>query len=572
MGQNSKETRRAKRSRRLWYEYLPYEFKPHERPFMPGSPATPDHPFPRRIAYLLIGILLGLAGGLANGLLIANIQQLQGVFGVTSVEAAWLTAAWSMASVCTSLLLIKFRQQFGVAMFARIFLPAFALLGLVQLFLRSYELELALRGVGGIVGSGLSSFCLFYVMQFFSAKTRLAGMVLGVGITQLALPLARVISPPLLGHGDVQHLFAFELGLSLLCLACVGLLPLPASERVQAFEPLDLLTFLLFAPGVALLCAVLAQGRTVWWSTPWLGYAAAGASILIGTAMFVEHNRADPLLNIRWMASGDIVMFALLAATMRVLLTEQNYGSTGLLSVVGMGPDQLVRFYAVVTLASVAGLIASLVTLNPQDLLRPILVSTGLIAIGAWMDADASNLTRPANLYVSQALIAFAAMYFMGPLMMTGVFRAMARGPSHIVSFSAVFGIAQTLGGLAGTALLGTVQIWRERLHSNELVQAISLMDPLDAGRITALSGAYGSVLADPALRQAQGAALLAQQVSREANILAFNDVFFVIAILAAIAFVIIGARWGYYRIHGINPLSEDMAALQRMREAKING
>ena len=37
----------------------PYEFKPHERPFLPGSPATPDHPMGRRIAYAAIGVLLG---------------------------------------------------------------------------------------------------------------------------------------------------------------------------------------------------------------------------------------------------------------------------------------------------------------------------------------------------------------------------------------------------------------------------------------------------------------------------------------------------------------------------------
>ncbi|MDB5899824.1 MAG: transporter [Ramlibacter sp.] len=539
---------------------------------MPGSPATPEHPTPRRIGYFLIGILLGLAGGLANGLPLASIQQLQGAFGLTSVESGWLTAAYSMTNVCTSLLLIKFRQQFGVAMFARIFLPAFGLLSLTQLFLGSYPLELAVRAIGGVVGSGLTSFCLFYVMQALPAKARLAGMVLGVGISQLALPLARVISPLLLARGDIQNLFAFELGLSLLALAGAGLLPLPPSETVDAFEPLDLLTFVLMAPGMALLCAVLAQGRTVWWTTPWLGYALAGAIVLIAAAILVEHNRANPLLNVRWMTSLDIVRFAAVAATMRVLLSEQSFGSAGLLATLGMGNDQLVVFYTVITLATLAGLVASLLSLNPQDLLRPVVISTGLIALGAWMDSDASNLTRPAQLYISQALIAFAAIYFMGPLMMTGVFRALARGPSHIVSFSAVFGISSTLGGLGGAALLGSFQVARERMHANDLVQGILMTDPQAAGRISALSGAYGRVLADPALRQAEGTLLLGQQVTREANILAFNDVFLTIATLAAIAFVVIGARWLSYRIRGINPLAGDLAALQKMREAKSNG
>jgi hypothetical protein len=539
---------------------------------MPGSPATPEHPPARRIAYLLIGILLGLSGGFANGLLVGSIQQLQGALDLTSAEAAWITAAYSMTNVCTSMLLIKFRQQFGVTLFARLTLPAFALVCFAQLLLPSYGLELVLRGVAGVVGSGLSSFSLFYVMQGMSAKNRMKGMVLGMGVTQLALPLARALAPLLLADGDVQNLFAFELGLSLLVLAGAALLPLPPSETMEAFESLDLLTFALLAPGMALLSAVLSLGRTVWWTTPWLGYALAAAIVLIAATIIVEHNRANPLLNIRWVASRDVAVLAVVAAVMRILLSEQNYGSAGLLSTLGLVPDQLVRFYLVITLASLAGLLASLATVNPQDLVRPVVISCGLIAIGAWMDSDASNLTRPANLYGSQGLIAFAAIYFLGPIMMAGMLRAMVRGPSHLVSFTAVFGIAQTVGGLGGTALLASLQVARERLHSNELVQQIVLTDPLAAGRITALSGAYGRVLGDPALRQAEGAALLAQQVTREANVLAFNDVFMVIAALAATAFVLLFARWLFLRIRGVNPLAKELEALQKMRAARTHG
>jgi hypothetical protein len=397
-------------------------------------------------------------------------------------------------------------------------------------------------------------------------------MVLGLGVTQVALPLARAMAPLLLSQGDVRDLFAFELGLSLLVLAAAAVLPLPPSETMEAFEPLDLLTFALLAPGMALLSAVLALGRTVWWTTPWLGYALAGAILLISAAIMVEHNRANPLLNIRWVASRDVAILAVVAAVMRILLSEQNFGSTGLFNALGLVPDQLVRFYGVVALASLAGLLASLATVNPQDLVRPVVISCGLIAIGAWMDSDSSNLTRPANLYLSQGLIAFAAVYFLGPIMMAGMLRAMVRGPSHLVSFTAVFSIAQAIGGLGGTALLGSLQVARERLHSSELVQDIVLTDPLAAGRIGALSGAYGRVLGDPALRQAEGATLLAQQVSREANVLAFNDVFMVIAALAATAFVLLFGRWLFLRVRGVNPLAKELEQLQKMRAARSNG
>lgn len=550
-------------------EHASYEFQPHERPFMPGSPATPAHPALRRAAYAAIGVLIALTAGMANGLLLANLQTIQGALGLTPVQAGWLSGVYVMTNVCMSFILIKARQQFGIQRFTRVFLFAIVLLTAAQVWVHTYRMELAVRAVAGIVASGFTPLGFFYIMQALPPKARIAGFLIGIGLTQVATPLARAISPLLLAGGDIRNLFLLEFGLALACLGAVALLRLPPSNTIQAFEKLDLLTFGLFAPGVALLCAVLALGLTVWWTTPWIGYALAASIVLIGAAMLIEHHRANPMLNTRWMTSAGIVRFAVVAATIRLLLWEQNFGAVGLLTVVGMGQDQLVPFWTVVTLAMLGGLVVGVLTLNPQDLLRPIAISIALIGIGAALDADASNLTRPANFYASQALIAFAAMYFLGPTMMTGLLQALSRGPSHIVSFSAVFGIAQALGGLAGSALLGTYQVVRERKHSQDLVASILMTDPQVAGRVQALSGAYGGVIADPALRQQQGLAMLSQQVSREAQILAYNDVFRLIAIIAFIAFLWEGGRWLYYRVRGVNPFAEELAAMQRMRSRR---
>lgn len=543
-----------------------YTFKPHERPMMPGSPANPEHPVRRRVGYALVGVLVALTAGLANGLLLANLPQIQGALGLTSTEAGWITAAYSMTNVFTGFMLIKLRQQFGLQAIARLFLIGFVLLAGFQVLVHSYQTELAIRAASGIVAAGFTPLGFFYIMQALPADKRLAGMVVGVGLSQVALPLARAISPLLLANGEIRNLYLFEFGLALLCLGAIALLRLPPSERVETFEPLDLLTIVLLAPGLALLTAVLVQGRIVWWTTPWIGYAVAAAILLTGAAMMIEHNRANPLLNTRWIGSRDVLRFAAVAAVMRVLLTEQNYGSVGLLTALGMGPDQLVEFYTVVTLASLAGLVASVVTLDPQDLLRPVVISVAIIMVAAWLDTDASNLTRPVNLYVTQAMIAFAAVYFIGATLMVGILRAIVHGPSHMVSFSAVFSISQTIGGLGGTALLGTLQIVREKFHSAELVLAVDPTNPLVAGRLQQLGGVYARVLGDPALARAQGSALLGQQITREANVLAFNDVFIVITILAGLALVWLGGRWVYLKRRGINPLASELAAMARMR------
>ena len=514
-----------------------YEFKPHERAAMPGSPATPEHPTGRRVAYFLVAILVGLTGGFGNALIAANLVNVQGTLGLYSDEAAWLATAYLMTNVCMNMLLIKFRQQFGLNVFIRIFLGAYVLLTLGHLFVHSFASAIAVRAASGVSAGVLSSLSLFYFIQALPARWRMKAIVLGVGVPQLATPMARLFSSDLLEFGGWRSLYYFELGLAMLSLAAVALFRLPPSERIKVFEKLDLVTFALFAPGMALLCAVLGQGRIVWWTeVPWLGWALCGAIALLSVAMVIEHNRANPLLNTRWLGSGDIVRFALVATLMRLLLSEQSFGVVGLLTALGVNNDQLVGLFTWVTLATLAGIVVSALTIDPQKLGTPIVVALVCIAVGSFLDTRATSLYRPQNFFLSQSLLGFAAALFVGPALLFGLTQALRKGPSHLVSFSALFGITQSLGGLAGSALLGTFQVMREKFHSHELVQSISLVDPLVATRVQSGAGAYGRVLGDTALRQAEGGALLAQQVTREANVLAFNDVFLVVGVFACVA------------------------------------
>ncbi len=544
-----------------------YQFKPHERPIMPGSPASPDHPAPRRVGYFLIGVLIGITGAMGNALVSANLQNIQGALGLYSDQAAWMTTVYTMTNVSMSLLLVKFRQQFGLVPFVRIFLTAYIVLTGAHVFVHDYSTSLIVRAASGVAASALSTLGLLYMVQSMPAAHRLKGIVLGIGVPQLATPLARLFSSDLLELGQWRALYIFELGLSILCLAAVVALRLPPSERMKAFEKLDFVTFALYAPGVALLCAFLGLGRVLWWTeAPWLGYALCGAILLIGAALLIEHNRVNPLLNTRWMGSALILRFAFVATTVRVLLSEQTFGAIGLLTALGINNDQLFNLFLVISIVSVIGLAASALTVNPANLGRPIFISVALIAIGAFIDAHATNLTRPANMYISQSLLAFAAVYFMGPTLLIGILQAMARGPNHIVSFSAVFSISQSLGGLAGSAFLGTFQIVREKFHSHAIVQSLTLTDPQVAARLQALGGAYGGVVTDPSLRSAEGVALLSQQVTREANVLAFNDVFLTVCVLACLTLLWIGTRQVRMYITGENPMAGALAAIAKKR------
>lgn len=524
-------------------KYSPHNWQPHERPSLPGSPSTPLHATHKRWAFALVGILVAITGGLGNALVIANLPYLQGALGATTAEMAWLPAAYVMTNVCMNLLLVKFRQQFGLRAFTEVFLVLYALVAFGHLFVNDLSSAIAVRAAHGMVGAALSSLGLYYMVQAFPAKWRLKALVLGLGTSQLALPLARLFSEDLLQIAEWRGLYLFELGMALICLGCVFLLKLPPGDRFKTFEKLDFLTFALLASGVALLCAVLSLGRIDWWlEAPWIGVASAASIVLILAGLAIEHNRSNPMLMTRWLGSGAMIRLALAVILIRLVLSEQSTGAVGFLQALNMSSEQMRTLYLVMLAGAVAGLATSALTINPAHLFMPLIISLALMAVGSVMDSFSSNVTRPQQMYLSQFLLGFGGTFFLGPTLVLGT-RNVLTNPRNLVSFSVLFGICQNLGGLIGAALLGTFQIVREKLHSSLIVEHLTLLDPRVAARVQSGGSAYGSLIADPQLRQLAGIRSLATAATREANVMAYNDVFMLIAIIAVLTMIWIFIR-----------------------------
>ncbi|RMM63972.1 Permease of the major facilitator superfamily [Pseudomonas savastanoi pv. glycinea] len=524
-------------------KYAPREWAAHERPTMPGSPSTPLHSDARRWAFALVGVIVALTGGLGNALVVANLPYLQGALGATSQDIAWLPAAYIMTNVSMNLLLVKFRQQFGLRAFTELFLVLYALVTLAHLFVNDIDSAIAVRAAHGMVGAALSTLGLYYMIQAFPQKWRLKALVLGLGTAQLATPLARLVSEDLLQIAQWRGLYLFELGMALFSLGCVLLLKLPPGDRFKAFEKLDFLTFGLLAGGFALLCAVLSLGRIEWWlEAQWIGLASAASIVLICAGLAIEHNRSNPLLITRWLGSGAILRLGLAVILFRVVLSEQSVGAVGFLQALNMGSQQLHTLYMVMLLGSVAGLAVSALTINPAHLIKPLLISLAMMAVGAWMDSHSTNLTRQSNMYLSQFLLAFGGTFFLGPTLVLGISGVLAN-PRNMVSFSVLFGITQNIGGLIGSAALGTFQIVREKFHSSHIVEHLTLIDPLVQARLQSYSASYSSVIADPSLRNTQVMRAMATAATREANVLAYNDVFMLISLIAVLTMIWISAR-----------------------------
>ncbi|WP_296236600.1 MFS transporter [Psychrobacter sp. UBA5136] len=558
-----------------------YQFKPHEKPFMVGSPANPDHPTRRKVFYLLIGIFIGITASFQNGLLVANLTQIQGELGLTPIEGGWISVAYNMTNACITVLLYKIRQQFGMSLFSKItlffllsattlqWLVSSHLLDTSAIIIEPYYLEIIARGLSGMVASAMTVLAIFYCLQGMPTAKRISGLILGFGLIQFGTPLSMIISPYLAVDGQLETLFLFELGLTLICFGLINVLELPPGITEKVFEKLDFLSFAFFASGLAALAVFFVQGRIQWWTTPWLSYPLIIAVVTISIALWIETHRKNPMLQVRWMRSRNIIAFTITGAVMRILLSEQNVGAAGLLANLGYGNDQLITFYAVILAASILALSISIFTTNAMDLRRPVIFAVALIAVGAWLDTGVSLNSAPYMFYVSQFMIAFAAVYFMGPMVFEGMFRAIANGPAYIISFSVIFSISQTVGGLAGAAAIQAFTTIRTKMHYADMVSSLNLGDPALMGQVAGARRMLSTQVTDANQANAAAMGQVLQGIQQQATVAAYDDLFFLMASIATITTVILLINYIYYRYHKRNPLAKELAAIAKMREAK---
>jgi hypothetical protein len=511
-----------------------YQFTSIERPLLPGSPYSPAHPLWRRGVYLGVALMTSITATLGNGLVSTNLQNIAGSAGEYVASVSILPAIYVAMNATGNLSIVKARIQWGILAVTHGAVALYALAALAQLVFPNYSLALAVRAASGLSASALITVTTYYLFQVFPPQLRPATLVMALGFTQLGVPLARLFPVETLAQHHWQNLHLIELALPLVMLALMTAFPLPPSDKGKAFEPLDFITIALVVPAMLLICSVLAMGRVYWWTdTPRLGWMLAASVPLLGMAALIEAHRGKPLLHLGWIGSGVILRFAAVALLMRIALAEQTYGSVGLLISGGLDNEQLRTVFVIVLGAMLIGIATAVLTLHAERLRRQVIVAALSIALGAWLDSHATNLTRPHELYLSQALLGFGATLFIGPTLAFGFIRMMQRGPAYFVSLVVLFSSTQNVGSLAGSAFLGTYQVIAARAHASALSEHLTVADPQVVARIQSGTQLLAGSVSDPGRQLAQGSALLAQAQAREATVLAFNDVFSLVALLA---------------------------------------
>lgn len=534
-------------------EAEPLPAEPSEaEPRTPAAPVAPPPMRPHRVAfYAVSSVMLFLLQGFGMQFAAANVYQLQGNLEATLTESMWMTAAYMAPYASMALALIKIRTQFGLRRFAEWSIIIFALASVLNLLIHDAQTGIVVRFLSGMAAAPLSTLGFLYMLEAMpAAKKMTVGLALALTNTMLAAPIAKLISPTLIAYGGWQGLYMFELGLALMVFPIIYLLPLSPVPHAKVISFQDVVSYLMLAVGFGALMVVLTVGRFYWWfEAPWLGGLTALSIASLTVFTLIELPRENPMVDIRWIFSPEILHFTAVLLLFRFISSEQTATAAGFHQALGITYDQTPLLYWIILGASVAGGWSCIWFLGRNSVNLAHGTALLLIAGGAWLDSRATNLTQPHDMYLSQAMVAAGAAMFLPTALAKGLRAAMVKGPHYLLSFIVIFLFTQSVGGSLGSAILGTFQTLRQQFHLKILQEHMILTDPFVAGRIQAFSQAYGRAITDKAQLATQGITLLNQQITREANVMAYNDTFLLIATVAATAFVALVAHVTFDRL-----------------------
>jgi hypothetical protein len=507
------------------------QFPEDERPLLPGGPGRPHHPLSRQIAYGATGLFLALTSGLSLAMVQANTAYLEGAIQADVEEIAWIPTAYIMVYSTTNLLMVRFRQQFGLRPFAMIGLTVFCVITAAHNLVTGVTGAVIIHAIAGFAAAPLLAMSVFYAASSVARSFAPAATVFVFGFSQIPTLLARFFSEQF-AFDQWRTMYMTELSLGLICLVLVSWLRLPPTERSKAFEPLDFVTYPLLAGGMALIIAVIGLGRWEWWTdAPWIGWASVVSVPLVLSAIYIELFRPRPLLDLPWLWRTGLFRFALVVIVLRIVLAAQSTTAFGLLNSAGLLYSDLYPFNMALVVSAFAGVFVSTLVVTPNRIIAIGAIGFGAIALASFIDSYSSNLTRAPELYVTQMMIAFATTFAIGPSFSYGIPRVLFSGGGPIVSYLVLFAISQSVGSQLGFALLGTLQIVFEKANSVALVERASAFDAVVQERIIEGGGS------------ARGIAALQSAMTREANILAYNNVFAVVSVIAFLAMIYLLAR-----------------------------
>lgn len=458
------------------------------------------------------------------------VTEMQASLGATLEQMSWVVSSYAIANVIILPLSAWLGHRFGKKRYFIFSLVGFTLASVLCGLSSTLWMLTVARVLQGLCGGGLLAKAQAILFETFPREEQ--AMAQGFfGAIVIAGP---VLGPTLGGYivTNIGWRWIFFINVLpgiaavLMCIAA-----LPADEAAPPKEPVDWLSIALLAVGLGTFQTFLEEGHTDdWFDSPFICTMAAIA--VVGIILFVLRvlRSKHPVVDLRVLRYRSLWAGSILSVVVGMAL----YGA---LFAVPIFASTVMRYTAQdVGLMLLPGALASAFTMPLAAMLmrrfdpRVLLFTGSIILVSAvmWLGRLTSHSSAD-DLFWPLLVRSFGTVLMFLPLSISTI------GPvpkKDVAAATAIYNLTRQLGGSIGVALLTTLLGARQTFHRSVLIEHLSTTDPSVQQRLAALTGAFAQKGADLVTAKARALAILDGGVRIEASVMAFNDTFFVTAML----------------------------------------
>ncbi len=475
-----------------------------------------------------IGALLEIIDTSITNVALISIQA---NLGATLAEVGWVVTGYAMATVVMIPLSSWLGERFGQRSYFIFCLAGFTVASVLCGLAPNLACLIAARVLQGLLGGGLLPKA--QAILFQAVPPSLQGVAQGMfGVVVLAGPALGPTLGGLLTDGlGWRWIFFINVPVGLVTVLMALAFLEPDGAKVEGSRDVDWLGILLLTCCLASLQVVLEQGHQLdWFENPGLRQLGLLAAASLPVFVWWERRRPRPAVDLRvlrhaYLAAGSLFSVVLgmgLYGTVFVvpIFAQSVLGYTATQTGLLLLPGALASALAMALLGRVVQ------RFDPRLMIG--LGATGMVLTMIWMAAIGPDTGAESLFWPLIARGVTTVMMFL-PLSLASL------GPlprEEMAAGSGFYNLSRQLGGTFGIALLTLVVERRTALHRAHLVEHLTTANPLLQERLIALQTWLQQRAPGSGEGQAQALQLLSQQVDRQAALLAYGDVFRVVALL----------------------------------------
>jgi MFS transporter, DHA2 family, multidrug resistance protein len=463
------------------------------------------------------------------------LPHMQGSFSASVDEITWVVTSYLVANGIMIPLTGWISARFGRKRYFLFSVTMFVLASACCGAARSLDEIVIFRMLQGFAGAAMVPSSQAIMMETFPPEEQQMAMA----TWSMGLMVAPVLGPTLGGwitdNFSWRWNFYINIPIGILAILMVyTFLEDPSYLRPKRGGKVDYLGIATLVMGLGLLQLVCDRGqRADWFSSPWIVYATVGSIVSLIVFTWREVTFADPVVDVRMlrnpMFAAVVVLvvvfsFAVYGANLLNPIFLQEYlGYTAMKAGLTLSPRALSSFCALIVVGQAARM-----GINTRPL---ILVAFCSMAVSTWM--------------MSHWTLQVSSWQVVWPVMLNGVGGGLLGPQLSAISMttvprermgyaSSLFNMMRNTGAAVGISILTSMLVAKEQIHQAHLVEHVSIFD---AWR---LSEAAPRMPGAPVMHfltqmdgQHQGLAMIYSMVQSQAAILAFNDIYRMLSVLA---------------------------------------